>query len=76
MNDFSEPFLGGQNHYIYFNQEAAHVDVSRIGPWDFQINNAFGDQVELYANGEKTEEQAIADFRAAVKEILPDVDVN
>jgi ABC-type glycerol-3-phosphate transport system substrate-binding protein len=76
MNDFSEPFLGGQNHYIYFNKEAAHVDVSRIGPWDFQINNAFSDQVELYANGEKTEEQAIADFKAAVKEILPDVDVN
>ena len=40
---FSEPFLGGQNHYAYFGKEAKKIDVSFRGPWDFQIENAWGD---------------------------------
>ncbi len=73
--DFSEPFLGGQNHYDYFAKEAEKIDVSYRGPWDFQIQNAWGDQVEQYASGNKSYDQAVADFKKAVKEILPDVDV-
>jgi ABC-type glycerol-3-phosphate transport system substrate-binding protein len=75
-NDFAEGFLGGQNHYLYFAEQAENVDVSRIGPWDLQINDAFGDATELYVNGEKTLDEAIAGFKAAVKEILPDVSVD
>jgi ABC-type glycerol-3-phosphate transport system substrate-binding protein len=73
--DFSQPFLAGQNHYEYFNEEAKKIDVSFRGPWDFQIENAFGDQVTLYVDGEKSFDEAIADFKKAVQEILPDVDV-
>jgi len=73
--DFSDPFLGGQNHYEYFYNEAKKIDVSRIGPWDFQIENAWGDQVELYANGEKTMDEAIDGFIVAIADILPDVNV-
>ena len=73
--DFAEPFLGGQNHYAYFAKEAEKVDVSYRGPWDFQIQNAWGDQVALYASGNKSFDDAVADFKKAVKEILPDVDV-
>ncbi len=73
--DFSQPFLGGQNHYEYFNEEAKKIDVSFRGAWDFQIENAFGDQVALYVDGEKSFDEAIADFKLAVQEILPDVDV-
>ena len=72
---FSQPFLGGQNHYDYFNEEAKKIDVSFRGPWDFQIENAFADQVTLYVDGQKSFDEAIADFKKAVKEILPDVDV-
>ena len=74
-DDFSEPFLGGQNHYEYFYNEAKKIDVSRIGPWDFQIENAWGDQVELYANGEKTMDEAFDGFITAIADILPDVKV-
>lgn len=74
-DDFSDPFLGGQNHYAYFAGEADKVDVSRRGPWDLQIQDAWGDQVDLYANGEKSMDQAIADFGAAVKEFLPNITV-
>ena len=72
-SDFSEPFLGGQNHYAYFAEEVAKVNVSFIGPWDFQIQNAWGDQVDLYANGQKSLDQAIADFGLAVKDIIPNI---
>jgi ABC-type glycerol-3-phosphate transport system substrate-binding protein len=74
-DDFAEPFLGGQNHYNYFYEEAKKVDVSHRGPWDFQIQNAWGDQVEQYASGKKSFDEAVEDFKKAVKEILPDVDV-
>jgi len=75
-DDFSEPFLGGQNHYEYFYEEAQKIDVSRIGGFDFQIQNAWGDQVGLYASGEKDLETAINDFYVALEDILPGVEIN
>ena len=74
-DEFSDAFLGGQNHYAYFADEAEKIDVSYIGPWDLQIQDAWGAQVDLYANGEKDLETAIADFSTAVKEFLPNVSV-
>ena len=75
-DDFSDDFLGGQNHYQYFYEEAGKIDVSYIGPWDFQIQNAWGDQVSLYANGEKDFDTAIEDFYIALSDILPEVQMN
>lgn len=72
---FSDPFLGGQNHYEYFYNEVKKIDVSRVGPWDFQIQNAWGDQVELYANGDKTLDEAFDGFTTAMADILPNVAV-
>ncbi len=71
--DFSDPFLAGQNHYQFFYDQVGQIDVSFIGPWDFQIQNAWGDQVELYVNGMKTMDQAIADFEIAVRDFLPNL---
>ena len=75
-DDFSDDFLGGQNHYQYFYEEAGKIDVSYIGPWDFQIQNAWGDQVSLYANGEKDFDTAVEDFYIALSDILPEVEMN
>ena len=75
-DEFSEGFLGGQNHYQYFYDEARKIDVSYIGPWDFQIQNAWGDQVGLYANGEKDFDTAIEDFYVSLSDILPEVEIN
>ena len=73
--DFSQPFLNGQNHYEYFDAQAQDIDVSFRGPWDLQIENAFADQVGLYVDGQKSYDDAIVDFKKAVKEILPDLDI-
>jgi multiple sugar transport system substrate-binding protein len=72
---FSEPFLGGQNHYAYFKGEAAKINGNNVGPSDQQIEGALGNEVSLFVDGKKTKEQAIADFKKAVKSILPDVSV-
>lgn len=72
-DDFSDAFLDGQNHYDYFYNEVKKIRTDYIGPWDFQIQNAWGDQVEQYANGEKTMDQAIADFKVAIKDVLPNL---
>ncbi len=72
--DFEDPFLGGQNHYEYFYNEVQRIDVSHIGPWDFQVQNAWGDQTELYANGQKSLDEAIRDFETAVRDIIPNLE--
>lgn len=72
-DEFSDPFLAGQNHYQFFYDQVQEIDVSFIGPWDLQIQNAWGDQVELYVNGQKSMDQAIADFEVAVRDFLPNV---
>ncbi|MFW5694266.1 MAG: ABC transporter substrate-binding protein [Alkalispirochaeta sp.] len=72
-DDFSEPFLNGQNHYDYFYDEVQKIDVSYVGPWDFQIQNQWGDQVELYANGDKTMDEAIEDFSVAIRDVVPNI---
>ncbi|MFW6234035.1 MAG: extracellular solute-binding protein [Spirochaetota bacterium] len=73
QDDFSDPFLDGQNHYAYFFDQVQQVDVSFIGPWDFQIQNAWGDEVEQFVNGQKTLDEAIADFETAARDFLPNI---
>jgi len=73
--DFSDPFLGGQNHYEYFYNEVQKIDPSRIGPWDQQIQNAWDDQVQSYANGDKSLDEAMADFKVAIADVLPNAEV-
>lgn len=69
-DDFSDPFLGGQNHYLYFYEEAQKVDVYDNGPYDFQIENAFGQAVADYVEGVKSYDDAITGFEDDVYSIL------
>ncbi|MEE3312579.1 MAG: extracellular solute-binding protein [Treponema sp.] len=61
-NLFSEPYLGGQNHYKEFCEYAKGVDGTLIQSSDMQIESLFNEAVEAYANGEKYKRQAIRDF--------------
>ena len=72
---FSHEFLNGQNHYAVFAELAADIDASKLSGYDLTINNHLGDQMALYANGEKTLEEALTDFKAAVATSFPDVTV-
>ncbi len=63
-DNFSEPFLGGQNHYAEFAEMAKSVDGSLTQGTDLTIEGLFGEAVTAYVNNEKTMEQALEDFRS------------
>jgi len=54
--------LGGQNMFDIFIPAGANASGAGFGPYDETINAAFNDQAEQYFMGNKTKEQAIADF--------------
>jgi len=61
---YSEPFLGGQNHYAEFAEMAKHVNARLLQGSDEAIESLFGEAMSAFVNGEKTKAQALADFRA------------
>jgi len=62
-NSYREPYLGGQNHYSAFALMAKDVNGNLLQGTDEIINNLFNEALWAYVNGEKTKEQALADFR-------------
>jgi len=62
-DSFTEPFLGGQNHYAAFAEMARTINGRLVQGTDSAIEGLFSVQVEAYIHGEKTKEQALADFR-------------
>jgi len=71
--DFSDDFLGGQNNYEFFLEEATKIDASIITKYDQQINELFGTQVGNFVEGKATKEEAIAEFYREVKNAFPEL---
>jgi ABC-type glycerol-3-phosphate transport system substrate-binding protein len=71
--DFSEPYLGGQNHYEYFAEAAKGIDGSLFSSYDQEINGMFFNQVLLYVEDQVTKEEAIANFKSEVANAYPDL---
>ncbi len=67
---FSEPFLGGQNHYAAFVDMAAAVDGKLTQGTDQAIEMIFNEAVTAYQNDEKTKEEALEDFKSQVTSTL------
>lgn len=65
-NDFSESFLGGQNHFAAFCEMAKGVDGKLVQGTDQAIEALWNEAVAAYANGEKSKDQALNDFKAQV----------
>lgn len=63
--------LGGQNFLEFFMPIADGIKLPPMCGEDFYINNFFNDQISSYVNGDKDEETAIADFKAAVVDYYP-----
>jgi ABC-type glycerol-3-phosphate transport system substrate-binding protein len=69
-SQFSEPFLGGQNHYAMFAEIARNVSGLLEQSTDSIIEGYFQEAITAYILGEKSREQAIADFRRSVQTTL------
>jgi ABC-type glycerol-3-phosphate transport system substrate-binding protein len=63
---FSEPFLGGQNHYAAFAELAKEVNGKLTQGTDQAIEALFLEATNAYINAEKSKEQAIQDFKSQV----------
>ncbi len=63
-------FLGGQNMFDVFVPANAYANGKNLTQYDETINSAWRDQVRAYTAGEKSRDQAIADFKQAVKDKL------
>jgi len=60
---YSEPYLGGQNHYAEFAEMAKGVNGKLLQGSDEAIEAMFDEAVTAYVNNEKSKDQALADFR-------------
>jgi ABC-type glycerol-3-phosphate transport system substrate-binding protein len=65
-DDFSEPFLGGQNHYAVFADLAKNVNGKLTQGTDQAIEALFLEATNAYINGEKSKSQVIEDFKSQV----------
>jgi ABC-type glycerol-3-phosphate transport system substrate-binding protein len=65
-DSFSEPFLGGQNHYAQFAEMAKTVNGKMTQGTDQAIEALFNESLYAYVNGEKSLDQAVADFKDQV----------
>jgi multiple sugar transport system substrate-binding protein len=61
---YSEPFLGGQNHYAAFAEMAKNVNGRLLQGSDEAIEAMFDEAVTSFVRGEKTKDKAKADFLA------------
>jgi multiple sugar transport system substrate-binding protein len=60
---YTEPYLGGQNHYAEFAEMAKGVNGRLLQGSDEAIEAMFDEAVSAFVNSEKSKAQALADFR-------------
>jgi ABC-type glycerol-3-phosphate transport system substrate-binding protein len=64
---YSEPYLGGQNHYAEFAEMAKNVNAKLLQGSDEAIEAIFDEAAAAYWNGEKSKAKALSDFREDVQ---------
>ena len=69
-DSYSEPFLGGQNHYAAFASMIANVNGELTQGSDQAIESIFNECVAAYVNGEKSKADALATFKEQVSTTL------
>ena len=70
------PFLGGQDHYALFADYVSLANVDIVSYYDNKINNTWSNFVTTpYESGEKSLEEAIADFKNEVASSITDITV-
>ena len=70
MSDGSIDFLGGQNMFDVFIPANDNATGTNLTQYDESINTYWRDQVRQYTAGEKSRDDAIADFQQAVADNL------
>lgn len=69
-DSYSEPFLGGQNHYDEFSKSLPKIHDRNRQSTDLIVEALFADAVKSYVDGNLTKEQAIHTFKKSVAQKL------
>lgn len=73
---FEDAFIGGQNYYQQLSIAAENVSMNNLTVYDNEINSMFNTYINEYADGLKSAEQALEDFKTSVKVAFPEINVN
>lgn len=73
--DVENKMFGGQKTYQFWAKEADKINYSLVTEYDDQIGKFYGQAINAVQKGEKTKEQAMADFYKNVKSAYPKLKV-
>ncbi|MCC5803719.1 ABC transporter substrate-binding protein [Rossellomorea vietnamensis] len=74
-DDFSSEFLGGQNNYQFFLEQAKEIEPGIVTKYDQQLDTFYGNAVQQYVDGKKSKDDAIKEFYKKVQNAYPDIKV-
>jgi len=66
---------GGQKLYAFWLEQAEGIDYSKVTMYDTEINNAWGNAITAVKNGEKSKEDAVAEFYDVVAATYPELEI-
>lgn len=66
-------FLGGQNHYKFFLEEAKNITPGLETQYDLELNSQFLNNIITYVDGASSKENAIKKFKDGAKSSFPEL---
>lgn len=75
LKDTKNEYLGGQEIYKFWGEQAKKVDFSKVTKYDRELEKYFLQAVGAYTEGKMTKEEAIKDFYKNAKTIYPELKV-
>lgn len=76
-DSYDEEFLGGQKHYNEFSEMVENINATILTEYDQTIEGLYNDNCLIpYSKGEIDKKNAIKNFKEAVKNAYPDLEVD
>lgn len=74
--DDANEIYGGEKLYQFWLEQAKTIDTSKVTRYDQTIGDAWGNAISAVKTGEKTKEEAVAEFYDKIESTYPDITVN
>lgn len=74
--DDANEIYGGEKLYQFWLEQAKTIDTSKVTRYDQAIGDAWGNAISAVKTGEKTKEEAVAEFYDKIESTYPDITVN
>lgn len=74
--DDENEVYGGEKLYAFWLKQAEGIDYSKVTKYDKAIGDAWGAAITAVKQGEKTKDEAVAEFYDQVAATYPDIQIN